>query len=371
MSVVTLALLKKLFPGTPNSDINRFVEPFNTILPKYDVTTKERFNAFIANAGIESDHLKALEEYASGSAYEGRKNLGNVRQGDGKRYKGRSVLQTTGRYNYWKVVVAYLRVLTGKNWHSNLAETDFDAYLNTQEYTDLLAEADKYNVNFLAHPELLAQFPHAVEAAGVFIKDNHLNDYADNGNIFAYSGILNKGSASKRALAYSDRKAIYDLANKIVPDDFELGSDEPEPTPVKPDVNPVDPVTPPDSNNGGNGNVTQNVDVTDNQNVVVAPPKPQPQDDPITIKAVTTSIWAKIVAGITILTGMGINTGEILQAKLENINLNQLLVLVLGSGLVVLAVFYYKKRQESADDHNKLMMVLAGDTEKNTVQLDK
>jgi predicted chitinase len=253
MSKVTLSLLKKLFPGTSNSDLNRFVEPFNTILPKYDITTKKRFAAFIANVGIESDHLKALQEYASGTAYEGRKNLGNIRPGDGVRYKGRSVLQTTGRYNYWKVVVAYLRVLTGKNWDSKLAETDFDAYLRSQEYTDLLAEADKYNVNFLANPQLLEEFPHAVEAAGVFVKDKNLNNYADSGNFFAYAGVLNKGSATRQALAYNDRKALYNLAMDKIPEDFELKADN------TPDPQPIEPLVPPAPDNGGN--VTQNVDV--------------------------------------------------------------------------------------------------------------
>ena len=67
---------------------------------EYDITTLFREAAFIAQLAHESGEFRYVRELASGAAYEGRKDLGNTEPGDGVKYKGRGLIQITGRSNY-------------------------------------------------------------------------------------------------------------------------------------------------------------------------------------------------------------------------------------------------------------------------------
>ena len=70
-------------------------------MKKYNigVTPLERAH-FLAQCDHESGTFIYKQELASGEAYEGRKDLGNVQSGDGKLFKGRGYIQLTGRANY-------------------------------------------------------------------------------------------------------------------------------------------------------------------------------------------------------------------------------------------------------------------------------
>lgn len=99
MRALTLEDLRAVFPRSASA-LQPFVEPLNTAFSEFDINTVARQAAFLAQVGHESGAFYYLRELASGQAYEGREDLGNTEPGDGVRFKGRGLMQITGRKNY-------------------------------------------------------------------------------------------------------------------------------------------------------------------------------------------------------------------------------------------------------------------------------
>jgi putative chitinase len=112
---------------------------------------------FIAQIGHETASFRYAEEIASGSAYEGRSDLGNTQPGDGKRFKGRGLIQLTGRANY-------------------------------------TAYSKDSGVDYVAKPELVASDPFVgVDVACWFWNKNGINKLADKDDVKAVTKRINGG----------------------------------------------------------------------------------------------------------------------------------------------------------------------------------
>lgn len=97
--IVTEQQLLAIMPTAKNR-IPKYIGYINTYAKEFGITTPMQMAMFIAQVAHESGELRYTEELSSGEAYEGRRDLGNVYKGDGVRFKGRGLLQLSGRANY-------------------------------------------------------------------------------------------------------------------------------------------------------------------------------------------------------------------------------------------------------------------------------
>ena len=192
-----------------NKEVTVWHIALTKILPKYEITTKERVAGFIAQTAHESGNYTILKENLNYSAeglvktwpkrfltveaampynrnpekiankvYADRLGNGNEASGDGWKYRGRGIIQLTGKDNYSAFA---------KSINKTLDETV--TYLETKEG--------------------------AIESACWFWKTNNLNKWVDIKDFDGLSDCINRGRktvAIGDAIGYVDRKAKYDLA---------------------------------------------------------------------------------------------------------------------------------------------------------------
>jgi putative chitinase len=100
---ITAQQLLQILPNA-GKQAGVFASALNLAMDRYQINTRLRMAAFVAQIGHESGQLIYVRELwgptPAQSRYEGRKDLGNTVAGDGLRYRGRGLIQVTGRANY-------------------------------------------------------------------------------------------------------------------------------------------------------------------------------------------------------------------------------------------------------------------------------
>ncbi len=154
---MTAEQLKQIAPTAQKSKCAAYAPLLTKCMAEGGINTYLRICHFLAQMLHESGALNYVEEIASGAAYEGRKDLGNVQKGDGVRFKGRGLIQITGRANY------------------------------TQIAKDL-------KIDCVNNPELLELPENAVRSAVWFWNLRKLNQFADADDIFNITRKINGGT---------------------------------------------------------------------------------------------------------------------------------------------------------------------------------
>ena len=172
--MITKEQLQFIYPNCPQPRLDVYLPLLQKCLDRYQIDTLPRIHMFLAQVGHESAELRYTEELASGIAYENRHDLGNTQPGDGVRYKGRGLIQLTGKSNYALCGLAL-------------------------------------DLPLLDQPQLLSQYEAATLSAGWFWDNNNLNSYCDKGDFIGLTKRINGGTNG-----LASRQAYLDRATKVM-----------------------------------------------------------------------------------------------------------------------------------------------------------
>lgn len=169
--ILTAGMIREICPQAPRG-VDAFIPYLNKYLPEYGINTKEEVHMFLAQIAHESGQFRYTQEIASGRAYEGRKDLGNIYPGDGVRFKGRGLIQLTGRNNYKMI-------------------------------------SQETGIDFVSTPDLLSAPQFAVMSACWYWKNRGLDKYSN--DIVGCTKKINGGING-----LDDRKIFYERAKKVI-----------------------------------------------------------------------------------------------------------------------------------------------------------
>jgi putative chitinase len=204
---LTLEHLQACLPEAKKANLEKFVEGLNETFEHFEIDTPKRMAMFIAQTAHESGNFAATQENLNYSAkglsgtfkkyfpteesatayarkpekiankvYGSRMGNGAESSGDGYKYRGRGVIQLTGKDNY---------TACGK----------------------------ALGMDLLADPDSVAENPVAVLSAGWFWNTRRLNDWADKGDVLTVTKKINGGT-----IGLADRKKHYEHILEVLED---------------------------------------------------------------------------------------------------------------------------------------------------------
>jgi putative chitinase len=180
---ITAQQLLQILPNA-GKQAGVFASALNLAMERFQINTRLRMAAFIAQVGHESGQFRYVKELG-GDQYLSKydtgtlaKRLGNTPEadGDGQRYRGRGLIQVTGRDNY----LACSKALFGDD-------------------------------RLLRSPELLEQAEWACKSAAWFWNSRNLNALADDGDFERITRRINGGLNG-----WGERLAFYKAALKVL-----------------------------------------------------------------------------------------------------------------------------------------------------------